>query len=159
MKRLERLLVPMIMAGILVLSVCASPASASASGFQEAEIPAGKAVVYIYRLPIIPFGPDTGMPFDVKANGKIITTLVQSGYYAYVTGPGEIEFTALECANAGPFAPTSTFSITLNVIAGKAYYLKGTHGNGFTGGANLLSVSPEAGAKEMANCKLITATH
>src|SRR5208337_3534309 len=71
------------------------------------EIPADKSVVYIYR-PVGPmFGADIKMPFEVKANGKVITTLTQGGYYAYVTEPGNIEFGAFD---TGFMAPTSVFS-------------------------------------------------
>jgi hypothetical protein len=117
-----------------------------------AEIPADKAVVYIYR----PAGSGAGgvaMPFDVKANGKPVTTLVQGGYCAYVSDPGTIEFATFE---TGFGAPTSTFSLTVDAKAGQAYYLKGAHGKGLGGRASLAPVSPEAGANEIANCKPIT---
>ena len=171
----------MIMAGMLVLSGCASgdsahprrntgygitfgrptvePASAPTSAptlgasFQPtAEIPADKAVVYIYRLAGSGAG-GVAMPFGVKANGKPVTTLVQGGYYAYVADAGSVEFTAFEI---GPMAPTSTSSITVDVKVGQAYYLKGSHGKGLGGRASLAPVSPEAGANEIANCKPIT---
>ena len=181
MKRLERLFVPMIMVGILVLSGCeptpgsaaynsmlrhppaaqvtggSAPASTSAptlgSSFQGEKIPADKAVVYIYRPTGPMFGADVKIPFDVKANGKVITTLVQGGYYAYVTEPGNVEFTAFD---TGFMAPNSQFSVTVDAKAGQAYYLKGAHGKGLGGRAHLESVSPEAGASEIANCKVTT---
>ena len=172
MKKLEPLLVLMIMVGVLVLSGCAGsmlqsltsgsasssasvPASAPALGssFQPtAKIPADKAVVYIYR----PTGSGAGgaaIPFDVKANGKVVTTLVQGGYCVYVTEPGAIEFTAFD---TGFMAPTSTSSITVDAKAGQAYYLKGAHGKGLGGRAHLESVSPDVGASEVISCKLIT---
>jgi len=181
MKRLERLLVPMIIVGLLVLSGCdpvpgsaaynsmlrrpsaarvtggSAPASASAptlgTSFQPTEkIPADKAVVYIYR----PAGSGAGgvaIPFDVKANGKPVITLVQGGYYAYVTDPGNIEFATFEI---GLMAPNSTSSITVDAKAGQAYYLKGAHGKGLGGRASLAPVSPEAGSNEIAGCKVIT---
>ena len=172
MKKLEPLLVLMIMVGVLVLSGCAgsmlqsltsgsasssasAPASVPALGssFQPtAKIPADKAVVYIYR----PTGSGAGgaaIPFDVKANGKIVTTLVQGGYCVYVTEPGAIEFTAFD---TGFMAPTSTSSITVDAKAGQAYYLKGAHGKGLGGRAHLESASPEVAANEIANCKVTT---
>ena len=93
------------------------------------------------------------MPFDVKVNGKAVTTLVPGGYCAYVTELGNIEFTAFEI---GFMAPTSTSSISVEAKAGQAYYLKGSHGKGLGGRAHLESVSPEAGANEIAGCKLTT---
>ena len=149
MKRLERLLVPMIMVGILVLSGCdpapgtaaynsmlrrpsaaqvtggSAPALISAptlgSSFQGEKIPVDKALVYIYRPTGPMFGADVKIPFDVKANGKAVTTLVQGGYYAYVTEPGNIEFTAFD---TGFMAPKSIFSITLDAKADKHIILK-----------------------------------
>jgi len=176
MKRFEHCLALMIMAGVLVLSGCekpgsplplrhqgygftlggSAPASTSAPAlgpnFKQAEIPAGKAVVYIYR----PAGSAAGgaaIPFGVKANGKIEITLTQGGYYAYVSEPGNIEFTAFD---TGFMAPSSIFSITVDAKAGQAYYLKGAHGKGLGGRARLELVSPEAGAQEIANCKSLS---
>ncbi|MDD5477571.1 MAG: DUF2846 domain-containing protein [Candidatus Omnitrophica bacterium] len=176
MKRLQLFLAPMIMSGVLVLSGC-EPAPGSAAynsmlrhplaaqvtggstsaptlgpSFKQAQIPAGKAVVFIYR----PAGSGVGgaaLPFDVKANGKALTTLTQGGYYAYVTEPGNIEFTAFD---TGFMAPSSIFSIAVDAKAGLAYYLKGAHGKGTMGRAHLELVSPEAGAHEIADCKLTT---
>jgi len=183
MKRFERFLALMIMAGILALSGCASgdpasprrntgygisfkplagPTSASASAstsaltfgssFQGEKIPADKVVVYIYR----PVGSGAGgqaIPFGVKASGKVEITLVQGGYYVYISEPGQIEFSAFEI---GLMAPTSVSSITVDAKAGQAYYLKGAHGKGLGGRAHLESVSPEVGVNEIVNCKVIT---
>jgi len=133
-----------------------APASTSAStlgaSFQKEKILADKAVVYIYR----PAGSGAGgvaIPFGVKAGDKVVTTLSQGGYCAYSTEPGQIEFTTFEI---GFGAPTSTSSITVDAKAGQAYYLKGSHGKGLGGRANLASVSPEVGASEIVNCKLTT---
>jgi len=174
MKRFEHFLVPMIMVGILVLSGCASgdpklpprhtgygitfgqstaastsaqaPASTSAptpgSSFQLGEkIPAGKAVVYVYH------SGGSNYPFMLRANGRNIALLRKGQYYAYAIEPGTIEFTAqakLAC------------SIALDTKAGQAYYLKGSVPSGFALTPSLVLVSPEVGANEIANCKLIT---
>lgn len=121
--------------------------------FKQAEIPAGKAVVYIYRPTSPMFGADVKIPFAVKANDKVLTMLVQGGYYRYVTEPGNIEFGAFD---TGFMAPTSISSITVAVKAGQAYYLKGAHGKGMSGRAHLKLVSREVGVNEIANCKAIT---
>jgi len=159
MKKLERFLASMIMVGILVLSGYALQAVGGETSnptlgpsFKQAEIPADKAVVYIYRPTSPPFGADIKLAFPVKANGKDVTTLVQGGYYAYLTEPGQIEFTAFDI---GFLAPKDIFSVTVDAKAGQAYYLKGAHGKGLVGRAHLELVSPEVGAKEIANCKLI----
>ncbi len=143
----------------------AAPTAGSTLGpsFKQMEsIPADKAVVYIYR----PSGPissgewftgtgyaaDIALPFPVKANGKLVTTLVKGGYATYLTEPGQIEFTAFD---TGFMAPKSIFSITLDAKAGQAYYLKGAHGKGMAGRAHLTLVAPEVGANEITTCQLI----
>ena len=144
MKRLRCLLLSMIMAGVLILSVFASQGSTLGSSFQGADkIPTDKAVVYIYR-PRTRLGK---IPFNVKANGRVLTTLVPSGYYAYIAEPGQIEFTAFDTG--------SSSSITVDAKAGQAYYLKGADGK-WGGSVRLESVSPETGTNEIASCKLTT---
>ena len=152
MKRFERLLVSMIMVGLLALPGFASQDSSPAPNSQQSEnMPVDKAIVYIYR----PSGSTGGkaMPFGVRVSDKVVTTQVQGGYYAYVTEPGNIEFTVFEI---GLMAPKSTSSITVDAKAGLVYYLKGSHGKGAGGRAHLESVSPEVGANEIANCKVTT---
>ena len=174
MKRFERFLVPMIMIGMLVLSGCASgdptlpprrtgygisfkplaaPTSASTSAstlaptpgssFQPGEkIPTDKAVVYVYH------SGGSNHFFIFQVNGKNVAGLKQKGlYYAYVTEPGMIEFTA---------QTKGTCSITLDTKAGQAYYLKGSVPPGFAPTPSLVLVSSEVGANEIANYKLTT---
>jgi hypothetical protein len=151
----------------------AAPTAASTTGsptvstlgpsFKPGEtIPADKAIIYVYR-PNNPIGAgewffgtgsaaDVGIHFPVKANGKLVTTLVKGGYYAYLTEPGQIVFTAFD---NGFMAPSSVFSITVDAKAGQAYYLKGAHGKGMAGRARLTLVPPEVGASEITNCQLI----
>jgi hypothetical protein len=138
-----------------------SSASAQAIGPsspQTGTVPAGKVLIYIYRPPgqtgFAAFsGNDSPPPFGVKANGKTLITLVRGGYYAYLTEPGQIEFTTFE---VGFMAPSSVFSIAVDAKAQHTYYLKGRHGKGAFGKAQLEFVSPEVGAQEVANCKLIS---
>lgn len=156
MKRLERFLLPMIMVGILVLSGCAMPVSKSnpdpnatpnpnatqGSSSQQAEkIPVGKAVVYIYH------SGGSNHRFFLLANSKDVISLRKGQYYTYVTGPGVIEFTA---------KTMGTYSITLDAKAGQRYYLKGSVPPGFSPTPSLVSVSPEVGTQEIANCQLIS---
>jgi len=111
------------------------------SSFQGEKIPADKAVIYIYH------SGGSNYPFMLRANGRNIALLRKGQYYAYAIEPGTIEFTAqakLAC------------SIALDTKAGQAYYLKGAHGKGMGGRARLESVSPDVGANEITNCKLIT---
>ena len=131
-----------------------TPASTLSSGFHQGEkIPVGKAVVYIYRCAGSGAG-GAAIPFGVKANSKVLATLAQGGYYAYVTEPGNVEFAAFEI---GFMAPTDISFISIDAKADQVYYIKGTHGKGMGGRARLESVSPDVGVNEIANCKLTTA--
>jgi hypothetical protein len=107
---------------------------------QGEKIPADKAVVYIYR----PSG--STRPFLLRVNGKVAIPLKKGLYYAYVTEPGVIEFTAQSYG---------TSSMTLDVKAGQTYYLKGSVPPGFTPTPSMVLVSSEVGANEITNCKLI----
>ena len=128
-------------------------------GFQQsASIPADKALIYFYRVPgktgFAAFSnTDSPPPFGIKANGKTIVTLVRGGYYAYLTEPGQIEFTTFE---VGFMAPSSVYSITVDAKAKQAYFIKGAHGKGALGRASLTLVSPEVGANEIGTCQQIT---
>jgi tetratricopeptide (TPR) repeat protein len=117
-------------------------------------VSANKAVVYIYRpAPASSFhSSEMKVPFPVEANGKQVTTLVQGGYYAYWTEPGQIVFTAFD---TGFMAPKDVCSVTIDAKTGQAYYLKGSHHNGAIGRATLTLVAPEVGASEITSCKLI----
>jgi hypothetical protein len=144
MKRLEHFLLPMLMAGILVLSGCATygPSATQGSSIKHAEqIPVGKSVVYIYH------SGGSNHRFFLQANGKDVTSLRKGLYYRYVTEPGVIEFTA---------KTMGTYSITLDVKVGQRYYLKGSVPPGFSPTPSLVLVSPEVGAQETANYQLIS---
>lgn len=125
---------------------------------QTATMPAGKTLIYLYRLPAktgfaVFSSNDSPPPFGIKANGTTLITLARGGYYAYLTEPGQIEFTTFEI---GFLAPNSVFSITVDAKAGQVYYLMGRHGKGAFGKANLELVSPEIGSQGVASCTLIS---
>jgi len=85
--------------------------------------------------------------YDVKANGRVVTTLYSGTYYPYITDPGEIEFSAKTEASD---------SATIDAKAGQTYYLKGTVGIGFIIGHPHLTVVPaEEAEKEIVECKLL----
>lgn len=138
MKRLECLLLSVIMAVVLILSGCAhSP------GFKQVEnIPADKAVIYIYHS-----GGSNHyfLPIFVLANDKDVAELKKGTYYPYVTEPGVIEFIV---------RAMGTSSLVLDIEAGHTYYLKGSVPSGFSSAPFLVLVSMEVGTKEIANCKL-----
>ena len=106
-------------------------------------IPSGKALVYIYRSS----GMGGLVYYDVKANGRVVTTLYSGTYYPYVTDPGEIEFSAKTEASD---------SVTIDAKAGQTYFLRGTVGVGFFVGHPHLTVVPaEEAEKDIADCKLL----
>jgi len=113
--------------------------------FQKTDaIPENMGLVYIYR-PSKGFG--SGVAYEVKANGVLITKLHNGGYYPYFTLPGETEFSA----------KTETKSaVTIDVKAGETYYVKGSIRLGLiVGRPRLLVVSPEVAESEIIKCKLI----
>jgi len=127
------------------LAGCVSyqPRAESTSGpsFKPGEtIPADKAMVFIYH------SGGSHHLFFLQANGKDVTRLKEGQYYAYVSEPGQIEFTA---------RTMGACSITLDAKAGQTYYLKGSVPPGFAPTPSLVLVSSEEGTNGIANCKLI----
>jgi hypothetical protein len=138
MNRLGRLLMPVIMAGVLILSGCA----AQKQLFKQVEtIPSEKAVVYIY------YSGDSKFPLSIKANGEHVISLKKGTYYPYLTEPGAIEFTA-------SFMGTSPRVVDVQI--GQTYYLKGGIPKAFSQPPSLVLVSEETGMREIANCTLMT---
>jgi hypothetical protein len=138
MKRIGYFMLAIIMAGILIVSGCATPGPS----FKQVEnIPPDKAVIYIYHA-----GGSNHL-FFLQANGKDVTAIKKGLYYPYITDPGMIEFTA---------KTMGTFSITLDAKAGQTYYLKGSVPPGFSPTPSLVLVSSEIGAKEIVACKLMS---
>ncbi len=136
----------LMLLGTLLLGITLIPGCVTLGPpFQKIEkIPEDQGLVYLYR-PSKGFGG--AVSYDVKANGIVVTTLHNGGYYPHFAKPGEIEFLA---------QTESKSSVTINVKAGQTYYLKGTVGIGFFVGRPHLTVVPaEVGEKEIAECKLI----
>jgi hypothetical protein len=105
--------------------------------------PTDKGLVYIYR----PFGLGGGVYYDVKANGKVVTTLYSGGYYPFVADPGEIEFSAKTEASD---------EVTIDVKPSQTYFIRGTVGLGFLVGHPHLTVVPAADAEaEIKELKLL----
>jgi hypothetical protein len=119
--------------------------SASGPAFKRvAQLPQGKALVYIYRAPAV---AGSGVSYIVRADGKDIVDLEAGGYFPYLADPGEIEFSAQTEASA---------EATEDLREGKTYYLKGDIGLGFFVGHPQLSfVDGAQGEKEVAECVLL----
>lgn len=105
--------------------------------------PSNKALVYIYR----PSGMGAAVYYDVKANGKVVTTLYSGSYYPFVTEPGEIEFSAKTEASD---------EVTLDAKPSQTYFLRGSVGLGFFVGHPHLTIVPaDEAEQEIVDCKLL----
>jgi len=131
--------------GILAAGLGLAQGCAAGPAFTEVtDIPKDKGLVYVYRDPGF-FGG--GVVYAVKANGQRVCDLVQGGYCPYLVDPGEVEFSA---------ATESTSSVTVDVKAQKAHYVKGSVNVGFFIGRPHLMIVPEAtGRGEITKCKLV----
>ena len=138
-----KIVLVLIMLGFLVnVSGCGPSLGPAFSRIET--VPEKEGLVYIYR-PAKFFGG--GVYYDIRANGNVINTFYQGGYYPYYANPGEIEFSAKTEASS---------SVTIDVKPGQVYYLRGTVGIGFfVGHPHLDVVSPEIGEKEIQDCKLL----
>ena len=109
-------------------------------------IPAGKALVYIYRPSSFVGG---AISYTVHAGETPVVKLANGGYASFLADPGETEFWAKTEARS---------SVTELLEAGKTYYLKGTVGVGIVAGRPKLSFESEAaGRSEIASCRAIPA--
>jgi hypothetical protein len=132
---------------VLLAGVLASLAACVSLGppFQPvAAIPAGKALVYIYRTPSF---VGSAVSYTVNAGQLPVVTLYNGGYFPFITNPGRIDFWAETEA--------SSFCI-IEVQVGKTYYLKGKVQMGIlVGRPDLEQVHPAMGQLEIMDCKLI----
>lgn len=106
-------------------------------------VPSNKALVYIYR----PSGMGAAVYYDVKANGKVVTTLYNGGYYPYFTDPGEIEFSA---------ETEASDEVTIDTKVNQTYFLRGSVGIGFfVSHPHLIVVPAQEAEKEIVDCNLL----
>ena len=127
--------------GMSVMSGCAT----SGPKFSKVEhIPEGKGLIYIYRPSSFKGG---GVFYDVYAKDKVVTTLRNGGYFPYFADLGENEIWAKTEAKS---------SVTVDVKAGKTYFVKGGVRMGLLiGRPDLTLATPELGATEVAECNLL----
>jgi hypothetical protein len=87
----------------------------------------------------------TGLNYAVNANGFKIDTLYNGGYFVCTAKPGRVQFSV---------RTENTSYLTLDVAAGKTYFIKGSTSPGsLIRRPQLQLVSPEAGIKEIALCR------
>ena len=132
-------------AGYAFLLVLISLLAGCASGLpfkSVTEIPQGKGLVYIYR-PASVVG--SAISYDIFTGNEKIGRLLPGGYLTYFATPGELELWGKTEAKG---------SITLDVKADQIQYVKGSLSVGFfVGRPVLMTVEPEVGQQEIAECK------
>jgi hypothetical protein len=115
---------------------------ASGPAFKKIDdVPADKGLIYVYR-PSAMHGAAL-VPYVVINNLNAIP-LKRGGYYPYFSVPGTVTISITHTAKR---------SITIDVKAGKTYYVKGGTVFGAFGIPYIESVSAEVGLAEISECK------
>jgi hypothetical protein len=108
-----------------------------------AQIPAGSALIYVYRPPGI---VGAAVQIDVQAGERQVGTLTNGGYFYFTAPAGPLEISAKTEARA---------AVVLNLVAGAVHYVKGTLGLGLVVARPTLEEVPIAAAEpEIASCRL-----
>lgn len=110
------------------------------------EIPAGKAVVYIFRVSTYA----VAIHYRVNANDRPVmnTHLSIGGYMVYLADPGNLEL----WAEMGKHHE----SVTLNVEAGKSYFVEGSViSDAWTSRPCFTVVTRENALRKIRRCKLL----
>ena len=134
-----------ISAAVAVPSLFAAGCATKGDAFAEApQVPANKALVYVYRTGRLDGGALTPSVTFAKS---LRVALTRSGYYAYLAEPGALHVRITDIG---------TRVITLDVKAGQTYYLRG--GLIFmAGGYPFLDiVTADMALPELRDCKLIS---
>jgi len=107
-------------------------------------IPEGKGVIYIYkRGPRAPKG--IGAMYTVWADDRPIVNLRQAGYFPFFLYPGKTRI----------WQKTSKGDVTLDVEAGKSYYIKAFVTMRWNNPDDFVIMDPAIAEKEIAKCRLI----
>ncbi len=127
---------------LLLLVALATGCATGTSFKQVSEIPQGKGLVYVYR----PSGiVGCAVSYDVHAAQENIGHLYPGGYLTYFASPGELEVWG---------KTESRGSVTVDVRAGEAQYVKASLGVGILMGRPvLIVVEPQVGRSEIESCK------
>jgi hypothetical protein len=90
---------------------------------EEADLPPGKGLVYIFREPLSVF-PDIQVP--IKADGKPIIVIPNSSYYLFSVPAGDVIFTTgnLIMPNGEEIKSDRKDNVMVKVKPGYVYYLK-----------------------------------
>jgi hypothetical protein len=137
----------LLLIAMALLSGCASLPNTAPSYTPDSAGTPDKATVYVYRSSGFVGGM---LSPNVSANGVPLADLPAGGYFVYHAAPGTVELTAHTEAKT---------SVTVEAKAGESYYIKESIGMGvFAGHPHLELVSADVGAKEIKDCKLVSAT-
>jgi hypothetical protein len=146
MKRLIVLLTIVVVSASPILAVggTSSQSYKEATPFVEANVPDGKALVYIYIGAYLLDSWSQNAGLLVLAKDGPIDVLPPNSYCTYVTDPGTIKLWAV------PWASKYSLGTKFDAVAGQIYYVKVD--NGFVG---FKLIPNETAKKEIATCKLI----
>jgi hypothetical protein len=129
------------MGKVMLVSMLLTGCSTTESYFKPvAPIPAGKGVVYLYRLPEP--GPDNGKVALISAGKSPIGTIGEGRYLSYVGAAGPVYFRANSAAGNIGYA---------NLEAGKEKFLRAGY---YREQLKFSPVTPEVGRSEIAGCVL-----
>jgi hypothetical protein len=129
----------------LLLAALAAGCASGPAFEPVASVPADKALLYIYR----PASHGALYKPTVSVNDKSIVELQAKGYFPYLATPGSLK---LSISNIG------SNSMNLDAAPGRTYYVRAGTVFMAMGVPFIEAVAPEIGAKEIQDCKLLSAT-
>lgn len=145
MKHVSRLWGALLLVS-LVMAGCASTASA----FTEAEVPPGKAIVYLYRPKAFSLSGRT--IFMALPGDDASYAMTNGGYFPLVVSPGPVTV-------AGVGTDMRAVKFSLDVELGKAYYVKVFFDESRLSllvPAKFEIVDPSLGSAEVRKCSMIS---
>jgi len=144
-RALQKLSLPILL--VFLISACASVEKDTSPPATSSPKP-GTALIYFYR-PRRLMGMAVG--YNVRENNATVGGLPNGCYFTYDATPGVHTFTA---------ATETTASVTVNVQAGKVYYIEGSLGMGaFVGHPYFTIVSDQQGANDVQGLKRVRLRH
>lgn len=134
----------LLLAALVVLPIVHGCAARGAAFRKVEQIPADRALVYIYRPNSIVGG---AIRYYVSVDERRIVYLIRGGYFPFLATPGETQFSA---------QTEGRVTATGDLIAGQTYYLRGGINPGIgIGRPSLEFVSAEVGAADIGTCVLL----
>lgn len=138
---------------VLVLAIVITGCAAVGPKFSMIKKPSDKAVVYIYRKSSV---VGSAASWDLFANGKALTRIINGGYYAHIVSSGTVEYKYLNHINPllllGHLLQEALGRqkalYTLDVVSGQEYFFRWKI-NWL--GPEMVKVAREVGLKEIKN--------